>query len=82
MCVVPVLRQLHLPLSTPQNYDIERGEKRHLGVKDSEFIAAKILEEIGTWSQEVQVNNLLICVASVLRISMKNVSKQVIEESV
>lgn len=42
------------------------------GVKYSEFIAAEILEEIQTWSQEMKVNDLLICLVSVLRIGMKN----------
>lgn len=59
---------------------VRREEEGISGVKDGDFIAAKILEETWTWSQEV--NNLLICLASVLRIGMKNVSKKKVEQSV
>ena len=79
-----MLQQLHFTYIHTTEL-VDRGEKKKKGlsgVKDSEFIAAKILEGFWTWSREVKVNNLLICLASVLRIGMKNVSKEKTEESV
>lgn len=51
-------------------------------VKDSEVIASKILNQISPWSQEVKASDLLICVASVLRTDVKNISKERTEEAV
>jgi len=54
-------------------------ERRRLWVKDTEFIAARIPEEISIWSQKV--SNLLILLIFVLRVGMRNNSKK-IEEAV